>query len=176
MTTVDEWLDEGEHKVDLDVGALVTATPKTEVLTLKERLELDAQSLRQDAELAAERIQGLENKLFEKSMLIVDGVLSFTDLDPENPMEIPLEWIKELGQTAAEKRHFAATQGLKNGKEAPMALKVAENMASTIIRARATEKAAPRSLSIETVVLQVKPQSYPELIVDEEQGDDDEDY
>jgi hypothetical protein len=173
----DDWVDTIEEE-----ATVLAAPPDTSVtayvLTLKEKLELEAETRRRDADLAQERLGSIKDRLFEKSMMIVDGVLSATDLDLTNPMEIPEEWVQEVGEAGAKRRHFAALEGLKNSREAPVMVKVAETMATAIIRANATEKAAPRSLAIDKVTLVVKEQEkYPELIIeDEEQGGDDDDY
>ena len=130
-----------------------------------------------EAKLARERLRSIENDIFRKALEVVDGAISFNELDPENPLEIPQEWIDELGDERAFRKHNAATAALRSAKEAPMGLKIAENMASNIIRARASEKQTQVNIGIEKVLIMEAPmQEFPEVVVEahgEEQGDED---
>ena len=146
-------------------------------LTLQQRLDLEKKRIRQEALAAPDRIKGIENRIFEKAMGIVDGALGFTDVDFDedgNPLGIPQEWIDEVGETEAKKRYRATLKGLENSQNAPVVMRMAENMVATIIRARAAEKAAPMNIHVEVAELKVQPREYPELIVDSVVEQDDE--
>lgn len=128
-----------------------------------------------EAKLARERLRSVENDIFRKALEVVDGAISFVELDPENPLAIPQEWIDELGDDKAARKHNAATAALRSAKEAPMGLKIAENMASNIIRARASEKQAQVNIGIEKVLIMEAPmKEFPEVVV-EAHGEQEED-
>ena len=102
-------------------------------------------------------------------MEIVSGALSAPGIDPTNPMGVPEEWIEEMGERAARAKYKSAVDAHSNAKEAPVYLKVAENMAAVIIRARATEKAAPKHLNIQKVVIPiVAVERFDEMVVEEQ--------
>lgn len=144
------------------------AAEAEEKAALAQKSRAEVERLKNQKELAQERLSSIEDELFERSMQIVAGALSAPGLDPANPMEIPQEWIEELGEPEARKRHRAAIDATMNSREAPVYLKTAENMAGVIIRARATEKAAPKHLNIQAVVIPVAETTvFEEMVVEE---------
>ncbi len=146
-------------------------------LTLTERLDLEKTRLSAEAAAAPDRIQGVQNRIFERALHTIEAALSFADVEFDEegrPMGIPQAWIDEEGEVKAKKRYRAMLKGQENSQNAPVVMKMAVDVANTIIRARATEKSAPVSINVERAVLQVAPTVYPEQIVDviQEDGDD----
>lgn len=101
---------------------------------------------------AQEALRAIEDELLKKSLGIVESALDFVELDPENNDEVPQEWIDELGEAEAVKRHRVARAGWLNAKEAPVAMKLAKDTAMGIVKARATDKLASRPLSVQVLM------------------------
>ena len=103
--------------------------------------------------LALEKLKGIEDEILVECASLIQGVLKFSELDFDNPEIMPEGWVAQLGQKEAEKQHRIARYALLNPKEAPVALKMGQSTFTGITKARATEKAAPRSLSVSFVQL-----------------------
>lgn len=112
-------------------------------------------------------IRSIENELHMITAEVVHGVLSFADLDPENlPTDPPQEWVEQMGLARARKRFTLAKAGWMNAKEAPIAIKVATQTFAGIVKARATERVAPRALNIQIVEMSAPVPLFPELEVE----------
>lgn len=105
------------------------------------------------------QLQKAENNLFAQSLSIMQGALSFCDIKP-GQTETPQEWIDLYGKEEADRRFLAASYSMMNKKDAPMGLTLALSAATTIIKARATEKAAPKSLNLTMVKMVAPAQPY----------------
>lgn len=121
------------------------------------------------ADVQQEKLRGLEDDLLEHSLEVVGGTCSFAELDPEKFEEIPQHWIDELGEEAANRKHRLARAGWLPAKEAPVAITTATKIVTGIVRARATEKAGPKSLNMNIVQLSAP---LPEFDVVDVEGDE----
>lgn len=110
-------------------------------------------------------IRTIENELHMQSAEVVHGVLAFTDINPSDP-DPPKKWVKTMGEERARKRMRLAQAGWMNAKEAPVALKVATQTFAGIVKARATEKSAPRALNVQVVQMSSPVPLFPELEVE----------
>jgi hypothetical protein len=112
-----------------------------------------------------DKVKKIEDGLLLKSMEVVDGVLDFYSIDPEEDMP---EWFEKKHGKDAKRKWRLAVAGNKSAKEAPVAVKVSTQVAMGIVRARATEKSGPKILNIEKVQMVTTPlMNYPEQEVDE---------
>lgn len=141
---------------DWDVDDVVEADPSS-IEVVDRKLE----PVKTADELAMERLQGYEDEIFAKASEIVDGTLRFQDIDPENPVP-PQEWLDELGtKEAVEKRMRIAKSSWMSSKDAPFALQAAKALVVGIIKARSTERAAPKSLNVVAITVNNR-SDYPE--------------
>lgn len=162
----DDWLETKDE--------IAFRQARSEMLAKMRDSELS--EIQDEAALARERLKSVENELFRKALETVDGAVSFVELDPDNPLAIPQEWIDELGDERAKRKHNAAVAALRSNKEAPAGLKIAENIAANIIRARAAEKSASVTIGIEKVLIMEAPmKAFPEMVVVEAQEQDEDD-
>lgn len=111
------------------------------------------------------RIRGIEDEMQERSLGIIDGVLAFADL-PLEATEAPPEWVAQYGKEGAAKRFRLARHGMESAKDAPVAIKVAVSVHAAITKARATEKAGPKSLNIQFVQMSAPLPDFPVIEVD----------
>ncbi len=97
-----------------------------------------------------DRLQEVQDEILERSLFVTDGAVRFSEVE-EGAVMPPQEWIDELGEEKALIRFRAAKAGWKSAKEAPVGIKVAMQMASTIIKAKAMEQAPARTLNVALV-------------------------
>lgn len=118
-------------------------------------------------EIAA--IRNAENTLLRKSMQAVEDAMDFREIDPSQK-EPPQEWVDEHGLIEAQKRFRIAQAAWLGSKNAPVGLKMAQALTVGIIRAKATERAAPMTLNaVQVVVSASEKREYPETeIIDTE--------
>jgi hypothetical protein len=145
-----------ETEVDTDedwttLGAAPEAAPLTEVVDEP----FDAASQRA-------RLRSLEDDLLERTLRIIDGAMHFDEIDdpadgasPEavaagvdDSLAIPEDWVRELGFVKAQRRMRMARAAWKGAKDGPVGLKLASQVFNGIVKARATEKAAPAQLNV----------------------------
>lgn len=114
---------------------------------------------------AHERIKSIEDALFEKALDVVHGTLDFADIadDAKGP---PQEWIDQLGLQGALRRFRLARGGGMGSKEAPAAIKAATAIVAAVAKAKAMEKAGPRTLAISFVQMTAPAVDYPRRIVE----------
>lgn len=99
--------------------------------------------------LRAEQLRDLEDQLLERSLTVVSDVLYARDIDP-GQKEAPPEW-GDMDPDEKIKRLRTANAGWMNKKDAPVFIATGVQVASGIIKARATEKAAPKTLNVQIV-------------------------
>jgi len=136
---------------------------------------------RRRAELAREEFARMEDDIAAKAMFVLDGALSFLEVEPPGfdeegeriIPEAPPQWIEELerqhpgqGERLANMKLRAALAAHLPSKEAPIGLKMAQGTAVGIARARAGEKKGNKSLNVQIVQV-VESKSYEELEVEE---------
>ncbi len=88
-----------------------------------------------------ERLKKIEDDILKKAMITIDEAMSWRDIDP-GEKNIPPDWM-DMDPDEAVKRLRVANAAWMNKKEAPVGLNIAKDVLVGIIKARATEKAAP---------------------------------
>lgn len=109
-------------------------------------------------------LRDIEDEILRSAMGTVQDVLRFREIDPAEE-GIPDEWVQKYGMLEAQRLHRLARVGWLPGKQAPCALKLANNVMVGIVKARSTEKAAPRAVNVVLVRMTAPPRSYPEMDV-----------
>jgi hypothetical protein len=142
-----EGLDEALEQLDEGAAQIVPAPP-CGAIDLSKGVTEDMTQI----DAARARLQGLEDELFHESLSIVHDALKFADIDPGDE-EPPEQWVEELGYEAATKRFRLARMACLSAKEAPVGIKMAQAMATGIIRARAADKGSSHTLNIAVVHL-----------------------
>ena len=97
-----------------------------------------------------ERLKHIEDELLERNMNIVRDVAAFREIDPTSD-EPPEAWVLEHGREEAIKRHRVARAAWMSQTEAPIAIRIAKDIAIGITKARAAEKTGPRQLNVQVV-------------------------
>jgi|GEM_PF-4792337 len=111
-------------------------------------------------------LRSVEDELYKESLQVTRDTMAFREIEP-SAEEPPEEWIENLGKKEAWRRFRVAQAAWLNSKEYPVGIKMGMQVASNIIRARATEKTAPK-LAVNVVTLtQVGTGQYPKQEVDE---------
>jgi hypothetical protein len=100
----------------------------------------------------ARQIKSFEEALLVRALEVSDSVLRFAEID-QDATEPPEEWVNELGKKGARERFRIAKAAWMGANEAPIGIKTSAQLAASIIKARSTEKAAPRQLNIGVVHL-----------------------
>lgn len=114
-----------------------------------------------EKEHAMDSLASMEDKLFDQAISVVSDALSFGDLDPTDE-EVPQAWIDEMGQAAAERKFRNTRAGMMKGSEAPAGVKLAEKIATGIMKTRALRGAAPvLNLSLVQLTVEAAPREYP---------------
>jgi hypothetical protein len=113
-----------------------------------------------------DKLKELENELFAENLAILHDMAFFRDIEPDCE-EPPEQWVVELGAEQAKKRLRIAKAAWMSAKEAPVALAVSKSIAMGIIKARATEKAGPRSLNVALVHMVAPPVQFEERELEE---------
>lgn len=110
-----------------------------------------------------ERLATMQDELLERSLSVVDASMRFAEIEPDTK-EPPQEWIDELGGNVekARRRLRVARAAWMSTSEAPVGIKVASAVAVGIIKAKATEKAQPRTLNIQVVQMTAPMPTFPE--------------
>jgi hypothetical protein len=104
-------------------------------------------------------LKKVENDLFKESLAVVHSSISHTfDLDPENPNDLPAEWLEELEKglvTEMElgKRKRIAQAAMLSPKEAPVALQIAAKVLSGMQKARAAGDQGSKTLNVNVVTI-----------------------
>jgi hypothetical protein len=115
-----------------------------------------------------EDLRDIENEILNKSLGVVAAAISFAEVD-ENELNIPEEWIEKYGEKEATRRFRIAKGAWKSTKEAPNGILVAMKVATSIVQARSTERAAPKALNVTWIQNNgVPPPAYPEVIIEAE--------
>lgn len=136
---MDPFLDEYDPEPEALEGELVEATP---------------------AHVTHARIRALEDEVLQEATSVIRNGLRFGKIE----MGEDGKPIKPEGWTDEEFR--LATYSLASAKDAPVGLKTANQVYSSIVKARATEKAGPRQFNVAIVNMPfTKPNTYPELDV-----------
>lgn len=110
------------------------------------------------AEKRQEELKSLEDEMLASCLEVVGGSIDFVELDPDDPVK-PEGW--------SDRKYRAALAGLKNAKESPVGLKVATQFAVGAIRAKAVERAGPRSMNVTMVQFAAPRKAYDEVEVDD---------
>lgn len=106
---------------------------------------------------AIDRIREVEDRLLSKSLQQIERALDWDSLNGDE-REPPPGWTPE--------QFRVARAAMMSAKDAPVGLKMAQNIAIGIVKARATEKAAPRNLNIQIANMDFKLPDFPKLKVD----------
>ena len=148
-----------------DIASVVAAAPLAALPVGGVAVRMQSQQ-----ELSQDRLKSIEDELLEEAMSMTRHMLAFSEIDPgdvASEKAALAKWSAELGPDVAAKRLRLARGSWMPGKDAPVGLKHASVLAVGIIRARATERGAPRSLNISIVQLTEQPMmKYPEREVD----------
>jgi hypothetical protein len=107
----------------------------------------------------------LQATLYEQAAKVVGDVLLFSELEP-GAKEVPEEWIRKFGAEEARIKFNMATAGWMSQKSAPIGVTIAQRQVLGIMKAKATEEAAPRSLSV-TLIQGGPMPTFPEKVIDE---------
>lgn len=110
-------------------------------------------------------LKRLEDELLLESLTTLRDAMAFRDIEPD-ATEPPVEW-RDLAPEERMKRLRVARMAHMPSKDAPVGLKLANNLAVGIIKARAQEKGGPKTLNVQVVRLEMAPAQYPELTVEE---------
>lgn len=116
----------------------------------------DVLAKRREAEAKVERIT---DELLMSSMGTIRGVLRFADLPPDAE-EPPAHWVEQMGAEEARKQFQLARYGLMSSAQAPVALKLAAQVATGILKSR-NEKTVPSQLNVQFVQFNLPPMKYP---------------
>ena len=105
-------------------------------------------------------LRSLEDDMLQKSMEVVGGAINFADVA-----------IDELGDPIkpdgwTDRQFRIAKAGMMSAKDAPVAIKLAAQMVTGIVKARATEKGAGRTLNLVQVKFTLPREKYEIIDVD----------
>jgi len=92
-------------------------------------------------------LREIEDRVLARTLGIVEDFLHFGDI-PLGSQDVPAEWQDELGPERAERRHRLASWAQMGTKDAPVGLKYTKEILVGIVKARATEKAEPKTLNL----------------------------
>jgi len=133
---------------DRATAEVLTGIPEPDYKPVK----AEGKSLAERQADKAERLRGYEDHILEKALGVVDGTVSFADVE-EGEERIPAEWIEQEGLEGAKRKMRIAQAAWLPKIKAPAGLSHAVQVATSIIKARSAEKAAPRTLNIGVVQL-----------------------
>jgi hypothetical protein len=105
-------------------------------------------------------------EILDDTTRIIDDTLAFAEISADEPT-VPVEWVKKYGRERAEVRFRTAKYALMSAKDAPVGLKIAAQMGSAIIKAKAAEPVVNNVLHVEKVFLTSPAPIYPELELEE---------
>lgn len=106
------------------------------------RLVYDEETVTRALELRSarlERLESLENEVYETALAIVDAGLSFAEVTPMQ-QEPPDSWVSRYGQRNAEMRLEVAKQGWLPQSQVASGIKNAALVMSNIMRTRSNER------------------------------------
>jgi len=115
------------------------------------------------AEERSLEIRAAEDQLFEKHYGVTEDAAHWGDI-VFGQKEPPAEWVAEVGKRRAERRLRIANSAWMSAKDAPVGLLLSQRVVSSIVKARSTEKNAPRTLNVAVVQMPEAPQ-YPTITV-----------
>lgn len=101
-------------------------------------------------------MRSIEDELHQEAGEVLQDVLQFADIDPENPVK-PKGW--------SDKKFLRAKTGWSPAKDAPIAVKVAKDVLVGMSKARAAEKSGPKTMNM-VVFYSGKAPDFPEQDVD----------
>lgn len=104
---------------------------------------------------AMQRLDEIENKVFDASANLIIDALSYSEVDP-NSEEPPVEWVVELGPKRAHQKWVIAKSAWLSSKEAPIALTIAQNVYRAISASKAHRAVPIRSLNVASIVVHAK--------------------
>ena len=113
-----------------------------------------------------DRVAAIQDKIYAQAHAILEGVQAFADVKPDDK-EPPPEWIAQLGEKEAWKKFRLAQYGIMSAKEAPVGIKVAEHIATSIARTKAMERAPVANLNVAIVHVHGEKKQYPKIEVEE---------
>lgn len=117
-----------------------------------------------------DQLRAMEDELYEEAASILRDAMRFADVEMAVPegetLQVPKEWGREMSPERAKKALRIAASAWMSAKDAPVALKLAAQTVTGVIKARATEKQGPRQLNVTFVKMVGAPQQFPELEVD----------
>jgi hypothetical protein len=131
-----------------DLAPPVRSAAAVEVLAEPLESKLGKRNRASPKEKRQERLREIEDELLGESLAVLNSSLKFADFDLKEQKEPPAEWVEEHGREEATKMFRIAQLANMSQKEAPIAFIIAKNLAVGIVKARATERAAPRSLAL----------------------------
>jgi len=108
-------------------------------------------------------IEDAEDRMHERSLGIIEGLLGFVDLSREELIsnEPPERWVLEHGVEEAERMFRLALLGNTPKNDAPVGVTVATKMAEAAIKARATREGGARTLNVQTLHMPQVASLYP---------------
>jgi hypothetical protein len=134
-------------------------------------LKAETMKARDEADL---RLRHMADSIFAQHLQVISDASEFRNIDPSLP-EPPAEWVEELGYEEAQNRFRIARAAWLPLKDAPVGLKISQQIVTGIMKAKATEKGGPRTLNViavqmTTPTLQGAPldQTFPTLDMDVE--------
>lgn len=105
--------------------------------------------------------KAMEERLFSKSAEVLDDSLDFVALDPKTEQLDP-KAIEGMSPERAERKRRTAIYAAQSAKDAPVGLKIAANVATSIARTRSMNGAGPKVLNIAVIQMPAMPFRYPE--------------
>lgn len=114
-----------------------------------------------DKENAMDSLVNMEDRLYDQAISVVRDAMAFGDLDPE-VTEVPQSWIDDMGLAKAERKFRNTKAGQMKSSEAPSGVKLAEKIATGIMKTKAARGAAPvLNLSLVQLTVEAAPREYP---------------
>ena len=110
-------------------------------------------------------IREVEDRLLLRAIGQTEDSLCWADVDI-GTAEPPQEWVDELGQKGAMRRLRVVQAAQMSAKESPVGLKHSKEILVSVIKARATEKAAPKHLNIQIGHMDFALPNYPTIKVE----------
>lgn len=131
-------------------------------VSVTHRVQAVEGSVRSAAEMAHQQTQGrlreLEDELLSESMAVVSGAVSFAEV-PEDMAEPDGNFYEKYKDHPDPDKLFRIMKSAwRSAKEAPIGLAIAQRTAMGIVKARATEKAAPQPLALSVQVVTTMPE------------------
>lgn len=119
---------------------------------------------RSDDDEDDEFFRDLQATLYQQAAKITEDAMSFSEIDPASDVP-PDRWIALYGIEEATRKLRIARAAWMSAKEAPVGLQIAHRQVLGIMKAKATEEAAPRTLAITLVQGAPSPQ-FPEKVIE----------